>query len=69
MLLPVDLMMEGKFSAIVLKEKENEFLSSAFFFLFSKTTSFRNTISVSNNLYPDQARHFGTKLFARVSSR
>ena len=67
MLLPVDLMMEGKFSAIVLKEKENEFLSSAFF--FSKTTSFRNTISVSNSLYPDQARHFGTKLFARFSSR
>ena len=31
MLLPVDLMMEGKFSAIVLKEKENEFLSSAVF--------------------------------------
>ena len=33
-----------------------------FFFFFSKSTfskiSFRNTIRVSNSLYPDQARHF-----------
>ena len=38
------------------------FLSSAVFFKFSKSTFsknyFRNPISVSNSLDPDQARHF-----------
>ena len=46
------------------------FLSSADFFfkLIFLKNSFRNAVRMSNNLDPDQARQFGSKLFAKVIS-